>query len=134
LANQPFIKPGTKRKFSNTKIPTSSRTPATIILALNTLGTFNFEQWLLIEFLRDHVVTYLKNEVEQVRRAAVSTCCRLVASIQGEKSLTKGYVANVCRRRRGKEKEGQAQREEKEGEELREEKYIEGGRKREKVL
>ncbi|KAF9147911.1 phosphatidylinositol kinase- protein kinase tor1, partial [Linnemannia schmuckeri] len=51
----------------------------TIILALRTLGSFNFSGHMLNEFVRDSCVTYLDNDHPGVRRAAAHTCCQLFA-------------------------------------------------------
>ncbi|KAG9294210.1 hypothetical protein G9A89_021569 [Geosiphon pyriformis] len=50
-----------------------------ITLALSTLGSFNFEDHKLNEFVRDCVVRYLETDNVDVRKAAALTCCRLLA-------------------------------------------------------
>ncbi|KAK3827302.1 MAG: armadillo-type protein [Linnemannia gamsii] len=50
-----------------------------IILALRTLGSFNFSGHMLNEFVRDSCVAYLDNDHPGVRRAAAHTCCQLFA-------------------------------------------------------
>ncbi|CAG8540856.1 14593_t:CDS:10, partial [Acaulospora colombiana] len=52
----------------------------TIVLALRTLGSFNFEGHILNEFVRDCVVRYLEQENNEVREAASLTCCQLFAN------------------------------------------------------
>ncbi|CAG8699893.1 7091_t:CDS:2, partial [Ambispora leptoticha] len=51
----------------------------TITLALNTLGSFNFENHTLNEFVKDCVVRYLETDNVEVRKAAAFTCCQLFA-------------------------------------------------------
>ncbi|KAG0070756.1 phosphatidylinositol kinase- protein kinase tor1, partial [Linnemannia elongata] len=51
----------------------------TTILALRTLGSFNFSGHMLNEFVRDSCVAYLDNDHPGVRRAAAHTCCQLFA-------------------------------------------------------
>ncbi|KAG5519205.1 hypothetical protein PMAC_002293 [Pneumocystis sp. 'macacae'] len=48
-----------------------------IILALNTLGTFNFSGYFLNEFIRDCAISYLENDNLEIRKVAALTCCQL---------------------------------------------------------
>lgn len=48
-----------------------------IVLALKTLGTFDFSGHYLNEFVRDVTVRYATNENPEIRRAAALTCCQL---------------------------------------------------------
>ncbi|CCJ30549.1 unnamed protein product [Pneumocystis jirovecii] len=48
-----------------------------IILALNTLGTFNFSGYVLNEFIRDCAISYLENDNLEIRKVAALTCCQL---------------------------------------------------------
>eukprot|EP01125_Pyxidicula_operculata_P010120 TRINITY_DN3337_c0_g1_i2.p1 TRINITY_DN3337_c0_g1~~TRINITY_DN3337_c0_g1_i2.p1 ORF type:complete len:2473 (-),score=614.63 TRINITY_DN3337_c0_g1_i2:487-6948(-) len=106
LVKKPFKKPGAPQITLRDRAPMPQnidRSPHLIILALNTLGTFNFEKWLLKEFLRDVVIIYLSSENDQIRKAAVSTCCQLISSqMIPEKSgapvSTRGYSAEVINR------------------------------------
>lgn len=50
---------------------------ADIVLALRTLGTFDFSGHYLNEFVRDVTVRYATNEAAEIRRAAALTCCQL---------------------------------------------------------
>lgn len=52
---------------------------ATITLALNTLGEFDFSGILLHELVRDTITNYLENDSRDVRLAAAQTCCKLFA-------------------------------------------------------
>lgn len=49
------------------------------MLAINTLGTFDFSGILLHELVRDTVTTYLDHDSRDVRMEAVQTCCSLFA-------------------------------------------------------
>ncbi|KAF8928817.1 armadillo-type protein [Dissophora ornata] len=55
------------------------RDAETIILALKTLGSFNFSGHMLNEFVRDSCIVYLDDENAGIRRSAAQTCCRLFA-------------------------------------------------------
>ncbi|KAF9968548.1 phosphatidylinositol kinase- protein kinase tor1, partial [Modicella reniformis] len=48
-----------------------------IILALTTLGSFNFSGHILNEFVRDCCIPYLEDDNPDIRRAAAQTCCQL---------------------------------------------------------
>lgn len=48
-----------------------------IVLALRTLGTFDFSGHYLNEFVRDVTLRYATNENPDIRRAAALTCCQL---------------------------------------------------------
>ena len=48
-----------------------------IVLALKTLGTFDFAGHYLNEFVRDVTLRYATNENPDIRRAAALTCCQL---------------------------------------------------------
>ncbi|KAG0345157.1 phosphatidylinositol kinase- protein kinase tor1 [Podila humilis] len=48
-----------------------------IILALNTLGSFNFSGHVLNEFVRDCCIPYLEDDNPDIRRSAAQTCCQL---------------------------------------------------------
>ncbi|KAK5075469.1 phosphatidylinositol kinase-related protein kinase tor1 [Lithohypha guttulata] len=48
-----------------------------IVLALRTLGTFDFSGHYLNEFVRDVTLRYATNENSEIRRAAALTCCQL---------------------------------------------------------
>jgi len=106
LIKKPFKKPGApqiSRRDSAPVPPNIERSPQLVIFTLKTLGTFNFEKWLLKEFLRDVVVNYLKDRNEQIRKAAVSTCCHLIkVQMITEKNdppiSTRGYSGEVINR------------------------------------
>ncbi|KAG6006536.1 hypothetical protein E4U21_006990 [Claviceps maximensis] len=50
---------------------------AEVKLALNTLGSFDFEGHVLNEFVRDVAVKYVEDEDPEIREAAALTCCQL---------------------------------------------------------
>lgn len=50
----------------------------TIVLALNTLGTFNFEDQSLLQFVQRCADQFLVNEQQEIRLEAVQTCSRLL--------------------------------------------------------
>ncbi|KAI8981018.1 armadillo-type protein [Pilobolus umbonatus] len=49
----------------------------TIVLALTTLGSFDFSNHVLNEFVRDCIVNYLDDDLSEIRKAAAVTCCQL---------------------------------------------------------
>ncbi|ORY05502.1 FAT-domain-containing protein [Neocallimastix californiae] len=51
-----------------------------IILALKTLGTFNFSGHMLNEFVREYIVRYLEDDNAEVRKSAAITCCHLLVN------------------------------------------------------
>ncbi|RUP43431.1 hypothetical protein BC936DRAFT_137191, partial [Jimgerdemannia flammicorona] len=57
--------------------PNDARDVETIVLALVTLGNFDFTGHVLNEFVRDCIVTYLEDDNPDVRKAAAVTCCQL---------------------------------------------------------
>ncbi|EKM51709.1 uncharacterized protein PHACADRAFT_262011 [Phanerochaete carnosa HHB-10118-sp] len=55
-----------------------SRTPDILILALDTLGTFDFSGHALSEFLNEDVLPF-EDDHPGVRQAAATTCCRILS-------------------------------------------------------
>ncbi|CAO3647953.1 unnamed protein product [Mucor fragilis] len=49
----------------------------TIVLALTTLGSFDFSNHVLNEFVRDCIVNYLDDDLPEIRKAAAVTCSQL---------------------------------------------------------
>jgi len=94
---EPFKKPGAPQISPgyNAPLTTIDVSPKSIIIALKTLGTFSFERWLLKDFLCDCVVTYLTDEDEQIRMAAVTTCCNLMIPKKGEIITVRCYSGEV---------------------------------------
>ncbi|KAL7753608.1 phosphatidylinositol kinase- protein kinase tor1 [Sorochytrium milnesiophthora] len=56
-----------------------SRDTASVLLALRTLGTFDFKGHSLNEFIREVVTLYLDDDMLEVRQAAVTTCASILA-------------------------------------------------------
>ncbi|KAJ3362692.1 phosphatidylinositol kinase- protein kinase tor1 [Allomyces javanicus] len=85
LSNQPFRPPGSPARTSVSAVTsmggTSSeaRQTESIVLALQTVGTFEFGQ-SLNEFVSQIVTQYLEDDVADVRLAAALTCCRVLSS------------------------------------------------------
>jgi hypothetical protein len=50
---------------------------ALIKLALQTLSTFDFGRVQLLEFTRDHILTYTDDSDKEIRQAAVLACCKV---------------------------------------------------------
>ncbi|KAI7861526.1 armadillo-type protein [Spinellus fusiger] len=48
-----------------------------IVLALKTLGSFDFSNHVLNEFVRDCIVNYLDDDLPEIRKSAAVTCCQL---------------------------------------------------------
>ncbi|KAF9435486.1 phosphatidylinositol kinase- protein kinase tor1 [Entomortierella beljakovae] len=57
--------------------PAEPKDADSIILALTTLGTFNFSGHILNEFVRDCCIPYLEDDNPDIRRSAAQTCCQL---------------------------------------------------------
>ncbi|KAJ3037894.1 phosphatidylinositol kinase- protein kinase tor1 [Rhizophlyctis rosea] len=88
LCGQAYRHPGAPQPRSNTPLVSTPmreiQTPEvrdveTIILALNTLGTFDFTGYMLNELVRECAITYLEDDVGEIRKAAALTCCSLLA-------------------------------------------------------
>ena len=52
--------------------------PALIRVALLTLGTFDFGQYNLLEFVRDHVMTYLDDPDVSIRRSSAAAAAQVL--------------------------------------------------------
>ncbi|KAH0559920.1 hypothetical protein GP486_003558 [Trichoglossum hirsutum] len=50
---------------------------AEIALALHTLGSFDFQGWVLNEFVRDVAIKYVEDDNAEIRKASALTCCQL---------------------------------------------------------
>lgn len=79
LSGEPFHPPGAPNRtpLRNTR-GAEGKDAATVILALQTLGGFDFRGHILHEFVRDCVTTYLGDESPQVRKAAAITCSEIL--------------------------------------------------------
>lgn len=88
LCGQPYRHPGApSRAIASTilntsvtslTIPADARDFDTIILALNTLGSFDFSGHMLHELIRDCALVYLEDENSDIRKAAAVTTCQLL--------------------------------------------------------
>jgi len=100
LVQKEFTYPGAPpRRKAQTQllVPGVDHDPALVILALRTLGTFDFDRYLLTEFLRDGVMNYLSHDTVQIRKEACLTCCKLMVPRMDGASLNnvRGYSAQV---------------------------------------
>ncbi|KAI9320096.1 armadillo-type protein [Dichotomocladium elegans] len=86
LCGQPYKQPGapTNRNSMQTVERPIRESGATdgkdydiIVHALKTLGSFDFSNHVLNEFVRDCIVNYLDDDMPEVRKAAAVTCCQL---------------------------------------------------------
>jgi len=74
---------------------TPAQDAALITLALHTLGSFGFDKYLLVEFLRDTVVHFLEHDNAAIRKVAAITCCQLMTPASGRSLPTRGHAARV---------------------------------------
>ncbi|CAB3230731.1 unnamed protein product [Arctia plantaginis] len=84
LRNKPFLHPGVPRsleqQMSNMSLAIEPQDTASIVLALRTLGTFNFEgQHSLLTFVRRCTDHFLQSDQQEVRLEAVKTAAKLLA-------------------------------------------------------
>ncbi|KAG4088925.1 FAT-domain-containing protein [Neocallimastix lanati (nom. inval.)] len=87
LSGQPYHHPNSSFAKQNNLIQTQIQLQATdghdtetIILALKTLGTFDFSGHMLNEFVREYIVRYLEDDNAEVRKSAAITCCHLLVN------------------------------------------------------
>lgn len=59
-------------------VPTGSDPSTNIILALNTLSTFDFGPQAVMHFMQNSVLELLEDESEKLRREAVTACARML--------------------------------------------------------
>ncbi|KAJ8979409.1 hypothetical protein NQ317_015841 [Molorchus minor] len=83
LLNKPLIHPGMPKHLSGNLISLSSSSSDAydthiIVLALHTLGTFNFEGQRLLPFVQRCAYHFLVHEQTEIRLEAVKTTCRLL--------------------------------------------------------
>lgn len=93
LMQQPFRHPGTpKHLVSGGGAALEPPDSQSVVLALKTLGTFDFEGQSLLQFVRHCADTYLNSEEKEIRLEAVKTCSSLLRSAllgaAGKKSPT----------------------------------------------
>lgn len=87
LCGEPFRPMGAPTSNSISSIPKAQRDPKDpeayvkhqkeIKLALNTLGSFDFDGHILNEFVRDVAIKYVEDDNPEIRAAAALTCCQL---------------------------------------------------------
>ncbi|KAJ3318282.1 phosphatidylinositol kinase- protein kinase tor1, partial [Blyttiomyces sp. JEL0837] len=82
LCGEPYKHPGAPKKtaITNQVRELPERDTETIILALNSLGTFDFSGIMLQELVRECAVLYLDDDNTTIRKAAAVTCCQLLVS------------------------------------------------------
>ncbi|XP_050511015.1 serine/threonine-protein kinase Tor [Diabrotica virgifera virgifera] len=82
LLNKPLIHPGTPRHLTTNLMPLTgsydSYDTQIIVLALHTLGTFDFEGQRLLPFVQRCANHFLVHEQTEIRLEAVKTTCRLL--------------------------------------------------------
>ncbi|KAG6916802.1 hypothetical protein DXG01_005325 [Tephrocybe rancida] len=82
LSGTPYTPLGAPPHLVSTSTPVSrasvEATPELIILALQTLGSFDFTGHVLNEFVHVNALPFLDDERPEVRRAAAVTSCRLL--------------------------------------------------------
>jgi FKBP12-rapamycin complex-associated protein len=81
LLGQPFAANGEGSQSSRGiefSVPTGSDPSTNIILALNTLSTFDFGPQAVMHFMQNSVLELLEDESENLRREAVTACARML--------------------------------------------------------
>ncbi|KAL4707892.1 hypothetical protein ACJJTC_010327 [Scirpophaga incertulas] len=83
LRNKPFLHPGVPRSLeqqTNMNIVIEPQDTASIVLALRTLGTFQFEgEHCLLAFVKRCTDHFLQSDLQEVRLEAVKTSAKLLA-------------------------------------------------------
>ncbi|KAG9256851.1 armadillo-type protein [Emericellopsis atlantica] len=87
LCGEPFKPLGAPQPNTLSSVPVITKDPkdpwaydhrkAEIKLALNTLGSFDFQGHVLNEFVRDVAIKYVEDDDPEIREAAALTCCQL---------------------------------------------------------
>ena len=83
LSGEPYRHPGSSPNKRDSALPLPSRDVQdrdvdTTILALHSLGTFDFTGCMVQELIRECASTYLEDDNPNVRRAAAITSCQLL--------------------------------------------------------
>ncbi|KAF5285925.1 hypothetical protein FQA39_LY04386 [Lamprigera yunnana] len=82
LINKPLLHPGMPRQLTTNVLPFSNYSDTndtfSIVLALRTLGTFNFEGHSLLQFVQRCADHFLVHEEKDIRLEAVRTCSKLL--------------------------------------------------------
>ena len=63
--------------FAKDLTPQELHSDSEIVLALHTLGSFDFSGHILNEFVRDVAISYVENDNAEIRKASALTCCQL---------------------------------------------------------
>ncbi|KAJ3083694.1 phosphatidylinositol kinase- protein kinase tor1, partial [Quaeritorhiza haematococci] len=89
LCGQPYRHPGSPYRLAgavssmnqtqNAQQGDGRENTETLILALTTLGSFDFSGHMLHELVRECALTYLEDDNPEVRKASALTCCQLLA-------------------------------------------------------
>eukprot|EP01132_Coremiostelium_polycephalum_P002833 gene2833-3519_t len=109
LANKPFSEPGAPSPYRKSAVPfqgvplphhlghfnSDTYEPATITLALKTLGSFDFSKHNLLEFVRECVVNYLDDDITEIRRESAITCSQLMTKSPSESAPTRGHSSVI---------------------------------------
>lgn len=105
LSGEPYRTPGSPATYLHSTAGSTLREiqnlelkdPDIFVLALNTLGSFDFSGHELNEFVRSCVVMYLDDENMEVRKAAALTCCACL--IRSPKSNSNAGGSNLVKER-----------------------------------
>lgn len=104
LLNKPLVHPGMPRHLLGNIMSISSSSEVyesqTIVLALFTLGTFDFEGQRLLPFVQKCANCFLVHEQTEIRLEAVQTTCRLLrqaikSTVEKPSETVKKTVASV---------------------------------------
>eukprot|EP00798_Chlamydomonas_sp_ICE-L_P022752 gene22752-29919_t len=101
LAKRPFNPYTAQQKFQALSAALATgelQGNALIKLALQTLGTFDFGQVNLLEFMRDHILGYSDDVDKEIQQPAVLACCKVLqrhASMPKKDIHSAGAAANV---------------------------------------
>jgi FKBP12-rapamycin complex-associated protein len=78
LVGQPFGIDMDDTRSMDFSVPTGSDPSTNIILALNTLSTFNFGPQAFMHFMQNSVLELMEDESAELRREAVTACARML--------------------------------------------------------
>ena len=99
LMNKPLRHPGMPRHLPANVLSlnmTEATDTQSIVLALHTLGTFDFEGQSLLQFVHRCADYYLVHEQQEIRLEAVKTCTRLLKhSIESTSQVSSETITNT---------------------------------------